>query len=308
MSEAMRDAWGMALVSYGEEHPELVVLDADVSSSTKSRLFGERYPERFFNLGVAEGNMVGTAAGLATAGFHPVVNAFAIFLALKASDQIRNDICYNSLPVVIAGAYGGLSDSFDGASHQSIADIAIMRAFPNMQVIVPADAGQAEAALAYAMVQHGPVYVRLNRNAMPDLPFSADFAKGKAICCRKGSDVTIAANGITASLAMEAAEKLSKDGIEAEVLSVPFVKPLDVDGLAGSVVKTGRILTVEEHNLIGGFSGAVSEAFMKKDICCRFDSIGIEDRFTETGPYLPLLAAYGISSEHIAKRATALCK
>jgi transketolase len=308
MNETMRDAWGKALVDHGKTNPNLVVLDADVSSSTKSIYFKQLFPDRFFNCGVAEGNLVGTAAGLATAGLHPVVNAFAIFLALKTGDQIRNDICYNNLPVILAGAYGGLSDSFDGASHQSITDIAIMRAFPNMQVIVPADANQARLALDYALKQEGPVYIRLNRNEMPDLSNSDNFEKGKVICCRKGKDLTIAANGITASFANKAAEKLVTLGIDVEVLSVPFVKPLDIEGLAKSVSKTDRLLTIEEHNLVGGFSSAVCEAFMKRNINCAFDCIGIEDKFTETGPYDLLLERYGISTENIIKRATALCR
>jgi transketolase len=301
----MRDAFGKKLAELGATHPELVVFDADVSSSTKSAYFGKAFPDRFYNVGVAEANMVDIAAGMSTAGYHPVVNAFAIFLALKATDQIRNTICYNNLPVIIAGAYGGLSDSFDGASHQAITDIAIMRALPNMQVIVPGDAKQAEQALEYALQQEGPVYIRLNRNAMPDLP--ATDAIG-TVCTAIGSDVSIAANGITASFAHEAAVLLQKEGIKAEVLSVPVVKPLDVQTLKNSVAKTGTLLCVEEHVLAGGFSSAVSEVFMREGISCRFDAIGIEDVFTETGPYEPLLAKYGISAEHIAERAKKLCK
>lgn len=305
MSDTMRDAFGKKLAELGATHPELVVFDADVSSSTKSAYFGKAFPDRFYNVGVAEANMVDIAAGMSTAGYHPVVNAFAIFLALKATDQIRNTICYNNLPVIIAGAYGGLSDSFDGASHQAITDIAIMRALPNMQVIVPGDAKQAEQALEYALQQEGPVYIRLNRNAMPDLP--ATDAIG-TVCTAIGSDVSIAANGITASFAHEAAVLLQKEGIKAEVLSVPVVKPLDVQTLKNSVAKTGKLLCVEEHVLAGGFSSAVSEVFMREGISCRFDAIGIEDVFTETGPYEPLLAKYGISAEHIAERAKKLCK
>jgi transketolase len=305
MSDTMRDAFGKKLAELGATHPELVVFDADVSSSTKSAYFGKAFPDRFYNVGVAEANMVDIAAGMSTAGYHPVVNAFAIFLALKATDQIRNTICYNNLPVIIAGAYGGLSDSFDGASHQAITDIAIMRALPNMQVIVPGDAKQAEQALEYALQQEGPVYIRLNRNAMPDLP--ATDAIG-TVCTAIGSDVSIAANGITASFAHEAAVLLQKEGIKAEVLSVPVVKPLDVQTLKNSVAKTGKLLCVEEHVLAGGFSSAVSEVFMREGISCRFDAIGIEDVFTETGPYEPLLAKYGISAEHIAECAKKLCK
>ena len=305
MSVAMRDAFGKKLAELGATHPELVVLDADVSSSTKSSYFAKEFPDRFFNVGVAEANMVDIAAGMATAGYHPVVNAFAIFLALKGTDQIRNTVCYNNLPVIIAGAYGGLSDSFDGASHQAITDIAIMRAFPNMQVLVPCDAKQAEQALEYAMNQKGPVYIRLNRNPMPDLPAGETLA---TVCSHEGSDVTIAANGITASYANEAAKLLANEGIKAEVLCVPAVKPLDLASLRASVKKTGRLLCVEEHALYGGFASAVSEAFMKNGISCTFDAIGIEDVFAESGPYEPLLAKYGISAENIANRAKALCK
>jgi transketolase len=308
MSIAMRDAFGAKLAELGNTHPELVVLDADVSSSTKSAIFGKAFPNRFFNCGVAEGNMVDVAGGLATCGYHPVVNAFAIFLALKGTDQIRNVLCYNHLPVVIAGAYGGLSDSFDGASHQSITDIAIMRAMPNMEVIVPADSRQAEQALEYALAQSGPVYIRLNRNAMPELPESADFAQRKVITLRKGTCVTIAANGITTSMAMQAAETLAAEGIDAEVLTIPFVKPLDGAGLAASVRKTGKLLTIEEHTVIGGFGSACTEALAREQLSYRYDAVGIEDRFTETGAYDALLAAYGLSADAIAQRVRKLCR
>lgn len=307
MSVAMRDAFGMKLAELGKTLPKLVVLDADVSSSTKSGIFAKAFPDRFFNCGVAEANMVDVAAGLATCGYHPVVNAFALFLALKGTDQIRNVLCYNHLPVVIAGAYGGLSDSFDGASHQSITDIAIMRAMPNMEVIVPADSRQAEQALEYALKHDGPVYIRLNRNAMPELPESVDFTSKKVIRLREGKDITIAANGITTSMAMEAAQMLAAKGIDAEILTVPFVKPLDSDGLAGSVRKTGKLLTVEEHNVVGGFAGACTEALARKGLAYAFDAVGIEDCFTETGPYDTLLAKYGLSAQNIATRATMLC-
>ena len=294
MSIAMRDAFGKHLVKLGETHPELVVLDADVSSSTKSALFGKAFPERFYNVGVAEGNLAGMAAGLATCGYHPVINAFAIFIALKSTDQIRNDICYNNLPVIIA-------------SHQAIEDIAIMRALPNMEVIVPSDSRQAELALEYALTRKNPVYIRLNRNAMPDIDTDRDaFFQAKAVKCIEGTDVTIAANGITASMACEAAEILKKDGINAEVFSVPFVKPLDTASIFESVAKTGALVTVEEHLLAGGFASAIAEEAFKAQIKCKVDNIAIEDRFGETGPYVPLLAKYGLSGENIANRVKAL--
>ena len=302
MSITMRDAFGLKAAELGKTNKNLVVLDADVSGSTKSNYFAKEFPDRFFNCGVAEANMAGVAAGLAASGLHPVINAFAIFMALKCTDQIRNDICYNKLPVVFAGAYGGLSDSFDGASHQAITDIAIMRAMPNMEVIVPADNNQAGQALEYALSRQNPVYIRLNRNYMPDLPAAKNFAGGESIELRNGGAVTIASNGITATMCLEAAASLAKDGIEAEVLSVPFVKPCGGTGLAASVKKTGHLVTVEEHNVVAGFGSACLEKLSKAGLCFGFDAIGIEDTFTETGGYDELLTAYGLSAKAIAKR------
>ena len=308
MSLAMREAFGKKLAELGDIYPEIVVLDADVSSSTKSNIFAAKYPDRFFNCGVAEANMAGVAAGFATCGLRPVINAFSIFLALKATDQIRNDICYNNLPVVIAGSYGGLSDSYDGASHQSIIDIAIMRALPNMQVIIPADSKQAEQALEYALQQNGPVFIRLNRNAMPELPVEKNFGKKKVIKCIEGNDITIAANGITVSFAMEAAKNLKKNGISAEILAVPFVKPIDLKPIKLSLQKTGKLLCIEEHVIAGGFASAVCENLMRDHIACDFDAIGLQDTFTETGEYVSLLAKYGISVTNIIKKAKKLCR
>jgi len=303
MSLSMRDAFGQKCAELGKTNKSMVVLDADVSSSSKSAYFAKEFPDRFFNCGVAEANMAGVAAGLAAAGLHPVINAFSIFLALKSTDQIRNDLCYNKLPVVLAGAYGGLSDSFDGASHQSIADIAIMRAMPNMEVIVPADNRQAGQALEYALSRHNPVYIRLNRNEMPELPAATakNFASGEPVKLKNGYGVTIAANGITASMCLEAAALLAKDGIDAEVLSVPFVKPCGGKGLAESVKKTGCLVTVEEHSVVGGFGSACVEKLMREGVSFKWDAVGIEDTFTETGPYIELLAAYGLSAKNIAK-------
>ena len=302
MSLTMRDAFGQKAVELGKTNKKLVVLDADVSGSTKSSYFAKEFPDRFFNCGAAEANMAGVAAGLAAAGMHPLVNAFAIFLELKSTDQIRNDLCYNKLPVVIAGAYGGLSDSYDGASHQAITDIAIMRAMPNMEVIVPADNNQARQALEYALTRQNPVYIRLNRNQLPDLPAAKDFASGDSVKLKTGGEVTIAANGITASMCLQAAALLAKDGIEAEVLSVPFVKPCGGKSLAASVKKTGCLVTVEEHNVFGGFGSACLEKLKIAGLEFTFDAIGIEDTFTETGGYDELLTKYGLSPKAIAKR------
>ena len=302
----MREAFGKKVAELGKTNDRIVVLDADVSSSTKSGLFGSAFPERFFNVGVAEANMVGVAAGLATAGLHPIVNAFSIFLALKATDQIRNVFCYNKLPLVIAGAYGGLSDSYDGASHQSITDIAIMRALPEMEVIVPCDAQMAESALEYALTQKKPVYIRLNRNAVPDVGLPFDAAQKKGVVVTEGSDVTLAANGITLSATLEAAQILEGKGIKAEVLAMPFVKPFDGETLKASVEKTGRLVSIEEHTVVGGFGSACLEALSGEAFNYSYRAVGVEDRFTETGGYDELLVKYGISGANIAAKAEEL--
>ena len=307
MGETMRDTFGKALASLGAGRKDLVVLDADVSSSTKSSYFAKAYPERFFNVGVAEANMVDVAAGLATAGYRPVVNAFAIFLALKATDQIRNVLAYNALPVVLAGAYGGLSDSFDGASHQSITDIAIMRAIPRLRVLVPADGAEAVRALEYALECDGPVYIRLNRNESPVLaPRPAGMSVAEIRILRPGKDLTIAATGLCVSMALEAAERLAAVGISAEVLDVAAIKPLDIDTLAASVAKTGRLLAAEEHTITGGLGGACAEALAETGLRFAFARVGVADRFTESGPYGALLEKYGISAAAIIARAEAL--
>lgn len=306
MSTTMRDALGMKLAALGRERKDLVVLDADVSSSTKSSYFAAEFPERFFNVGVAEANMVDIAGGLATCGYRPVVNAFAIFLALKATDQVRNVLCYNRLPVVLAGSYAGLSDSFDGASHHAITDVAIMRSLPNMTVIVPADAAEAEAALEAALAVDGPVYLRINRNVTPDLaPAAEPFEVGRIRRLRKGADLTIAACGLCVAMALEAAAELERAGIEAEVLNVATIKPLDIETLARSVGRTGRLLVAEEHTVVGGLASACAEALAPR-MHFLMDTVGLRDTFTESGPYDRILDKYGISAAEMVRRSTAL--
>jgi transketolase len=306
MSGTMRDALGKRLAALGRSMGSLVVLDADVSSSSKSSYFAAEFPDRFFNVGVAEGNMVDIAGGLATCGFRPVVNAFAIFLALKGTDQARNVLCYNRLPVVLLGAYAGLSDSFDGASHHSLADIPIMRSLPEMTVLVPADSAEAEAALEAALAAEGPVYIRVNRNEVPDLPPGGEpFEIGRIRRLRRGRDVTIAAAGVCVSMALEAAASLAASGVEAEVLNVSTIKPLDVEALAESLGRTGRLVTAEEGTVIGGLGGACAEALAQR-LPVAMDSVGVRDCFTESGPYDKILLKYGISAAEIGKRALAL--
>ena len=303
---AMREAFGKHLVDMGSRYPELMVLDADVSGSTKTALFGKEFPDRFFNVGVAEANMADVAAGLATCGYHPVISTFSIFLALKSTDQIRNVICYNKLPVIIAGGYGGMSDSFDGASHHSLTDVAIMRAFPNMTVFTPADAQEVRDALEAAMKIDGPVFLRLSRNETPELFNDAEpFTAGKARKLTDGSDISMAVAGVPTSIAMEAAKALADEGISVDLLEIGTIKPIDREALTASVKKTGKLLTIEEHNVYGGLGSACAEA-VTKEVPALIDMIGINDTFTESGPYDKLMEKYGLSAEAIVERAKAL--
>lgn len=299
---AMRTAFGESLLELAKDYPEIVVLDADVSSSTQTIKFGIEYPDRFFNVGVAEANMVDIASGLALCGLRPIASSFAIFLTLKATEQIANVICYNKLPVILVGGYAGLSDSFDGASHQSITDIAIMRSMPNLNVIVPADAIELVQAMRQIIKLENPTYLRICRNPTPVLFEDGDpFIFGKIKRIREGKDITIAACGITLSIAIEAANELNKKGITVDILNISTIKPLDIDALVESVHKTGRILTVEEHSIYGGMSSAVAEALMK-EYPVWIDYIGINDTFAETGPYMELLKKYHISKESIIEK------
>jgi transketolase len=302
----MREAYGGALVSLAASYPEMVVLDADVSTSTRSALFAKAHPDRFFNVGVAEANMIDVAAGLATCGFRPVVNTFGLFISLKGADQVRNIVCYNNLPVVLAGAYGGLSDSYDGASHQSILDLAILRAMPNLVVVVPADSIEVKQALEAALQRNGPTYIRICRNPVPVL-FANEppLEIGKVRKLRDGSDITIAVCGVPTFMAMEAATQLAAGGISVDLLEVSTLKPIDAAALVASVRKTGRVLTVEEHTIIGGLGGAVAET-LGRLAPTLIDTIGIEDRFSESGGYLELMRKYGISPEQIEQKARRL--
>ena len=305
----MRVAYGKTLLELAEKHPELVVLDADVSNSTQTVHFGKLYPERFFNVGVAETNMVDIAGGMATCGLKPFVNGFATFVALKAAEQIRNVICYNNLPVIIVGSYAGLSDSFDGASHQSIEDVAVMRALPNMTVISPADDAEVKAAVKAAFKHQGPVYLRMCRNPVPDVHNEIDlfdFEFGKSLVLNEGSDITIAASGVAVAMAIEAAGMLAKEGVMAEVINVSSIKPLDGRTILDSVAKTGKILTVEEHSVVGGTGSAVAD--LLKSVDKKMAMIGIDDQYTESGPYDQLLEKYGISAQNIFNKAKELTK
>jgi transketolase len=298
---AMRDAFGEALLALAPEVPEMVVLDADVSTSTRTAAFGARHTDRFFNVGVAEANMVDIAAGLATCGLRPVVSTFALFLTLKGADQVRNTVCYNKLPVILAGNYAGLSDSYDGASHQSILDLAIMRAMPNLTVVVPADGIEVRQALTAALRRDGPTYLRICRNPTPVLPL--EFGKVRRL--QEGKDLTIAVCGVPTSMAIEAARRLAERGVAVDLLEVATIKPIDAEALTASARKTGKVLTVEEHTIHGGLGSAVAEV-LSQCAPARMGMIGIQDTFAESGDYDALLRKYGISVERIESEAMRL--
>ena len=305
-SVAMRDAFGEALLALAADHPEMVVLDADVATSTRTAAFGKAYPDRFFNMGVAEANMTDVAAGMATCGLRPIVSTFAIFLDLKATDQIRNIVCYNNLPVILAGNYAGLSDSYDGASHQSILDLAVMRAMPNMVVIVPGDTVEMRQALELALRRDGPTYLRLCRNPTPVLFADAEpLQLGKIRKLRDGDNLTIAVCGVPTFMAIEAASRLAARGVSVDLLEVSTIKPIDPDALAPSPRKTGKVLTVEEHTVQGGLGSAVAETLARRAPAL-MRMIGIQDTFAESGDWADLMRKHGISADHIEAEALAL--
>jgi transketolase len=303
---AMREAFGEALLSLAPDYPEMVVLDADVATSTRTAAFGERYPERSFNVGVAEANMVDIAAGLATCGLRPVVSTFALFIALKGAEQVGNMVCYNNLPVILAGSYAGLSDSYDGVSHQSIADLSVMRAMPNLTVVVPADAIEVRQALEAALKRDGPTFIRICRNPTPVLfADAAPLELGKLRKLRDGCHLTIAVCGVPTFMALEAADRLAARGVSVDLLEVSTIKPIDAETLAASARKTRKVLTVEEHTVYGGLGSAVAEALAER-APVEMRMLGLQDTFAESGDYLELLRKYGISAEHIEAAAMRL--
>jgi len=291
----MRKAYGEALVKLGHANPDVVALSADVSNSDFSFMFQEAFPERFFNVGIAEQALVDVAAGLAFSGKIPFANTFAIFFATRALEMVRTHLCYGEANVKLMGAYAGLSDSFDGPTHHSITDIAIMRSLPNMTVIVPSDTVAVAKLLPQVAEWKGPVYFRLNRNDVPVL-FDESYAPriGQAITLQPGRDVTLIATGLMVSRSLEAAQVLASEGIDARVLEVHTIKPLDVDSIVQAARETGALVTAEEHSIIGGLGGAVAEV-VSEAYPVPIKRVGINDRFAETGPYQDLLDHYGMS-------------
>jgi Transketolase, C-terminal subunit len=298
---ATRDAYGKALLTLGAENPKVVVLDADLSKSTKTADFAKKYPERFFNMGIAESNLLGTAAGLATTGKIPFASTFAIFAVGRAFEQIRNSIAYPKLNVKIAATHAGITVGEDGGSHQAIEDVGIMRAVPNMVVLVPADGEETRQAIFAAAEYMGPVYIRMGRLALPVL-FGEDyhFEIGKANVLQEGTDVAIMANGMMVSMALEAAAQLAAEGISVSVVNVASVKPLDEETIVRVAKQTKAVVTAEEHNIIGGLGSAIAEVLGEKQPT-PIVRVGLKDTFGESGRPQELLEKFGLTQESLVK-------
>lgn len=303
--KATRESYGAALVALADKY-DFLVLDADLAAATKTGAFKKKYPERFFDCGIAEGNMMSVAAGIASTGTTVFASSFAMFAAGRAFEQVRNSIGYPHLNVKIGATHAGITVGEDGATHQCNEDIALMRTIPGMTVVCPADATEAYAAVEAALNYVGPVYLRFGRFAVPDLTPELvpdyKFELGRGVTYREGKDVAIVATGYMAHLAMEAAELLSKEGIEAEVINIHTIKPLDSELIARAAEKCGAIVTAEEHNVIGGLGSAVCEVVAE---CCPVPvlKVGVEDKFGRSGRVPELLEIYGLTAENIAAKA-----
>lgn len=300
--KSIREAFGKKLVELGANNPDIVVLDADVSCSTQTKLFAQAYPERFFDTGIAEQNMIATAAGLALTGKIPFAATFAVFATGRTYDQIRSSVCYQKANVKIIGTHGGITVGEDGATHQALEDVSLMRVLPNMTVIVPADCNECEQALEFASNHVGPVYIRIARNSLPDI-YSNDykFNPYKAVVLKEGSDVTIISNGDVLAEACRAADLLSQKGVSAEIISVPVIKPFDTETIIKSVKKTGFAVTVENHSINGGLGSTVCEV-LSENYPIKVLRIGTNDTFGQSGTPKELLKYYGLDAESIANR------
>lgn len=300
VKKATRESFGETVTALAAEYPEIVVLDADLAAATKTGIFKKAYPERFFDCGIAECNMVGVAAGLATCGKIPFAASFAMFSAGRAFEQVRNSVGYPKLNVKIVGSHAGISVGEDGATHQCCEDIALMRTIPGMTVIVPADDIEARACVRAAYEFEGPVYMRFGRLATPVINDHEDyeFKIGRGVVVREGSDVTIIACGLMVAEALEAAEALAADGIDAEVINMHTIKPLDERLVVASAKKTGRVVTAEEHSIIGGLGEAVASVLAEQHPV-PMRRVGVRDVYGESGPAVDLLHKYGLDADGI---------
>ncbi|MBU5635233.1 transketolase family protein [Geomonas sp. Red69] len=300
---ATRDAYGEALAELGGENDKIVVLDADLSGSTKTGVFAKKFPNRFFNMGIAEANMVGTAAGLAAVGKVPFLSTFAIFAAGRGWEQIRQSVAYPKANVKIVATHGGVTVGEDGGSHQSVEDVAIMRAIPNMTVIVPADGEETKGAIRAVAAYKGPVYVRLGRNKVPSVfPAGHKFEIGKGVVVVPGTDLTFITTGLMTAAAVTAAEKLKAEGISARVLHIGTIKPLDKELVLQAAQETGAIVTAEEHSVVGGLGGAVAE-YLGEACPTLMKRVGVYDRFGTSGKSDELLKYFGLNAETLIEEA-----
>lgn len=301
--KSTRDAYGKALVELGESNKDVVVLDADVSKATRTNIFAARFPNRFFNCGCAEQNMMGVAAGLSLTGKIPFVSTFAVFAACRVLDQVRNTVAYPKLNVKIVATHSGITVGEDGASHQSIEDIAVMRAIPNMTVIVPADAVETKKAIKAVAKYQGPAYIRLGRAEIPVVTDKTScFEIGRSNTIRDGDDVSIIACGIMVSAALETARDLEKEGIKVRVINMHTIKPIDEEAVIKSARETGGVVAVEEHSIIGGLGSAISEV-LGHSAPVPLEQVGIKDTFTESGKPEELLRKYGLTVSTIVNAA-----
>ena len=306
---ATRESYGNALVELGAEHDNLIVLDADLAAATKTGVFKKAYPDRHIDCGIAECNMMGIAAGLSTTGIVPFASTFAMFAAGRAFEQVRNSIGYPHLNVKIGATHAGISVGEDGATHQCNEDIALMRTIPGMVILNPADDIEAKACVKAAYEYNGPVYLRFGRLAAPVINDRPDykFELGKGVVLREGKDLTIVATGLCVSSALEAAEKLAADGIDAKVINIHTIKPLDEELSVAAAKETGKVVTVEEHSVIGGLGSAVCDALAEK--CpVPVKKIGVQDVFGESGPAVALLAKYKLDGEGVYEQVKEFCK
>lgn len=306
MGKATREAYGNALAVVGAKNKNIVVLDADLSKSTKTNVFKEQFPDRFFNVGIAEQNLISVGAGLAAAGKIPFVSSFAMFATGRAFEQIRNAVCYPKLNVKVCATHAGITVGEDGATHQSLEDIACMRVLPNMTVVVPADEAETTSVIEWAANYQGPVYVRLGRAGVDDTtPAGYQFVPGKSQTLVEGADLTIIACGALVGPAVEGAKELAQAGISARVINMASIKPIDKDAIVKAAQETGAILTAEEHNVLGGLGSAVAEVVVQEaPIPMAF--VGVQDSFGESGTPKELMAKYGLTAKDIVAAAKKL--
>ena len=307
---ATRQSYGNALAELGDQFPNMIVLDADLAGATQSRIFRDKYPDRFIDCGICEGNMMSIAAGLSTTGVIPVAGSFAMFAAGRAYEQVRNSIGYPHLNVKIGATHAGISVGEDGASHQCLEDMALMRAIPGMTVLSPADDTEAKEVVRAALEMDGPVYMRFGRFATPVIyDETHHFEIGKGTMLREGTDVTIVATGLCVAAAIEAADLLAQEGIDAEIIDMASIKPLDEEMILASAARTGKVITAEEHSIIGGLGSAVCECLSEKaEAPFRFARIGMRDQFGETGTAAQFIHKYGLDADGICRQVKTFVK